>query len=124
MSALAAGAIINRFGIRRSAGAGLVLLALGALLTGLSPSFTLALICWAAAGAGAGTVFAAMYNALLAGGAKAPMARALSLFFGAFNGGGVARGFLCGPVASRRGLAAPPFLFARIAAALPILMIR
>src|SRR2546430_4747395 len=93
MSALAAGAIINRFGIRRSAGAGLVLLALGALLTGLSPSFTLALICWAAAGAGAGTVFAAMYNALLAGGAKARMARPLSLFYRRVNGGGGPRGF-------------------------------
>src|SRR2546430_3377062 len=76
MSDLAAGAIINRFGIRRSAGAGLVLLSLGALLTGLSPSFSLALICWAAAGAGAGTGFAAMDNALLAGRADGPVGRA------------------------------------------------
>jgi len=124
LSDLAAGAIINRFGIRRSAGSGLVLLALGALLTGLSPSFSLALICWAAAGAGAGTVFAAMYNALLAGVAKSRMARALSLFYGAFNGGVVAGGFLGGLVASRLGLAAPLFFLAGIAAALAIVMMR
>src|SRR5205823_12009111 len=104
--------------MRRSAGAGLVLLSLGALLTGLSPSFSLALICWAAAGAGAGTVFAAMYNALLAGVAKARMARALSLFYGAFNGGVVAGGFLGGLVASRLGLAAPRSFLAGLAAGL------
>jgi len=124
LSDLAAGAIINRFGIRRSAGSGLVLLALGALLTGLSPSFSIALICWAAAGAGAGTVFAAMYNALLAGVAKSRMARALSLFYGAFNGGVVAGGFLGGVIASRLGLAAPLFFLAGIAIILAAVMLR
>src|SRR2546430_3509823 len=123
MSALAAGATITRFGIRRSAGAGLVLLALGALLTGLSPSFSLALICWAAAGAGAGTVFAAMYNALLAGVAKARMARALSPFYRAFNGGVAAGRFLGGLGASRLGLAAPIFFFACIAAPLAFILL-
>ena len=124
LSDLAAGAIINRFGIRRSAGSGLVLLALGALLTGLSPSFSIALICWAAAGAGAGTVFAAMYNALLAGVVKSRMARALSLFYGAFNGGVVAGGFLGGVIASRLGLAAPLFFLAGIAIILAAVMLR
>src|SRR5207247_1152030 len=76
------------------------------------------------AGAGAGTVFAAMYNALLASVAKARMARALSLFYGAFNGGVVAGGFLGGLVASRLGLAAPLFFLAGIAGALAIVMMR
>lgn len=124
LSDLTAGAVINRFGVRRSAGSGLVLLALGALLTGLSPSFWLAVICWAAAGAGAGTVFAAMYNALLGGVAKSQMARALSLFYGAFNGGVVAGGFIGGLVASRLGLAAPLFCLAGIAGVLAIVMMR
>jgi len=123
LSDLTAGAVINRFGVRRSAGSGLVLLALGALLTGLSPSFSLALICWAAAGAGAGTVFAAMYNALLGAVAKSRMARALSLFYGAFNGGVVAGGFIGGLVASRLGLAAPLFCLAGIAGVLAIVMV-
>ena len=124
LSDLTAGAVVNRFGVRRSAGSGLVLLALGALLTGLSPSFSFALICWAAAGAGAGTVFAAMYNALLRGVAKSRMARALSLFYGAFNGGVVAGGFIGGLVASRLGLAAPLFCLAAIAGVLAIAMMR
>jgi MFS transporter, DHA1 family, multidrug resistance protein len=124
LSDLAAGAVINRFGVRRSAGSGLVLLALGALLTGLSSSFSLALIFWAAAGAGAGTVFAAMYNALIGGVAKSQMARALSLFYGAFNGGVVAGGFIGGLVASRLGLAAPLFCLAGIAGVLAVVMMR
>src|SRR2546430_13295169 len=41
MSALAAGAIINRFRVRPSAGLGLVLLPPGALATGLIPTFRL-----------------------------------------------------------------------------------
>lgn len=124
MSDLAAGAIVNRLGVRRSAGSGLLLLAVGALLTALSPTFWLAVICWALAGAGAGTVFAAMYNALLGGVAKSQMARALSLFYGAFNGGVVAGGFVGGLVASRLGLAAPLFCLAGIAAVLAIVMMR
>src|SRR5207248_3847571 len=63
MSDLAAGAIINRLGVRRSAGSGLVLLAFGALLTGLSQSFSPALLCWAAAGAAAGPGSSPRYNA-------------------------------------------------------------
>jgi len=124
LSDLAAGAIVNRLGVRRSAGSGLLLLAVGALLTGLSPSFWLAVICWASAGAGAGTVFAAMYNALIRGVDRSRMARALSLFYGAFNGGVVAGGFVGGVLASRLGLAAPLFCLAAIAGALAIVMLR
>ena len=124
LSDLVAGAIVNRFGVRRSARSGLLLLAVGALLTGLSPSFWVAVICWAAAGAGAGTVFAAMYNALIRGVDRSRMARALSLFYGAFNGGVVAGGFVGGVVASRLGLAAPLFFLAGIAGVLAIVMMR
>lgn len=124
MSDLTATAVVNRLGVRRAAGSGLLLLAVGALLTGLSPSFWVAVICWAAAGAGAGTVFAAMYNALIRGVDRSRMARALSLFYGAFNGGVVAGGFVGGLVASRLGLAAPLFFLAGIAAALAIVMMR
>ena len=124
MSDLAASAVVNRLGVRRSAGSGLILLAVGALLTGLSPSFWVAVICWASAGAGAGIVFAAMYNALIRGVDRSRMARALSLFYGAFNGGVVAGGFVGGLVASRLGLAAPLFFLAGIAGALAIVMMR
>ncbi|TMD41225.1 MAG: MFS transporter [Chloroflexi bacterium] len=124
MSDIAAGAVLRRLGVRRAAAAGLSLLAIGALLTGLSPSFPIALICWAGAGAGGGTVFAAMYNALILGVAKERMARALSLFYGAFNGGVVAGGFLGGVVAGRFGLNVPLFCLAAIAAGLAAVMLR
>ena len=124
MSDLAAGAVLRRLGVRVATGTGLLVLAGGAVLTGLSPNFGIALICWFAAGAGAGTVFAAMYNALIRGVAKERMARALSLFYGAFNGGVVAGGFLGGLVASRFGLAAPLFCLAAIAGGLAIVMLR
>jgi MFS family permease len=124
VSDLTAAAVLNRLGVRLSAVSGLLLLAGGAALTGLSRSFGVALLCWLAAGAGAGTVFAAMYNALIRGVTKDRMARALSLFYGAFNGGVVAGGFLGGVVASRFGLAAPLFCLAAIAAALALVMRR
>jgi MFS family permease len=112
---LAAGAVVDRLGVGSSAALGLVVLAAGALLTGLSPRFELALITWAAAGAGAAVVWAAMYNALIRSVPKARMARALSLFYGAFNGGLVAGGLLGGLIAGRLGLAAPLFFLAVIA---------
>ncbi len=124
MSDLAAGMVLRRLGIRRAAVAGLLLLATGALLTGISPSFPLALITWFVAGAGGGTVFAAMYNALIRGVAKERMARALSLFYGAFNSGVVAGGFLGGLVAGRFGLNVPLFCLAGVAVALAIVMAR
>src|SRR2546421_3381946 len=124
MSDLAAGPVLRRLGVRRAAVSGLVLLAIGALLTGFSPSFPIALICWAGAGAGGGTVFAAMYNALIRGVAKERMARALSIFYGAFNSGVVAGGFLGGVVAGRFGLNVPLFFLAVIAAGLAAVMLR
>lgn len=124
LSDLTAGAVLNRLGVRLSTASGLLLLAVGAVLTGISPRFTLAVICWAAAGGGAGTVFAAMYNALIRGVAKNRMARALSLFYGAFNSGVVAGGFLGGVVAGRFGFASPLFCLAGIAAVLAVVTLR
>jgi MFS family permease len=122
MSDLAAGPVLRRLGVRRAAVTGLCVLACGALLTGISPSFPLALITWFIAGAGGGTVFAAMYNALILGVAKERMARALSLFYGAFNSGVVAGGFLGGIVAGRFGLNVPLFCLAGVAVALAVAM--
>jgi MFS transporter, DHA1 family, multidrug resistance protein len=111
---LAAGAVVDRLGIASSTALGLLILAAGALLTGLSPSFALAIVFWAAAGAGAAIVWAAMYNGLIRSVPKARMARALGLFYGAFNGGLVAGGFLGGLIAGRWGLAAPLFCLAAL----------
>jgi DHA1 family multidrug resistance protein-like MFS transporter len=119
---LAAGPVLNRLGIGSSAAAGLLVLAAGAALTGLSRSFLLAVISWAMAGAGAAVVWAAMYNGLIRSVPKVRMARTLSLFYGAFNGGIVAGGFLGGLIAARLGLAAPFFLLAVIAVGLAVFM--
>jgi MFS family permease len=119
---LAAGPVLTRLGIGSSAAAGLLVLAAGAALTGLSRSFLLAVISWALAGAGAAVVWAAMYNGLIRSVPKVRMARTLSLFYGAFNGGIVAGGFLGGLIAARLGLAAPFFLLAVIAVGLAVYM--
>jgi len=115
---LTAGEVLDRLGIAAAAAVGLLALAVGALFTGLSPSFLLAVFCWAIAGAGAAIVWAAMYNALIRFVPRSRMARALSLFYGAFNGGIVAGGFLGGLIAGRLGLPAPLFFLAAIAAGL------
>lgn len=122
LSDVAAGFVLGRVGVRHAAVAGLLLLGVGALLTGISHSFPVALICWAAAGFGGGTVFAAMYNALILGVARERMARALSLFYGAFNTGVIAGGFLGGLVASQLGLNAPLFFLTAIAVILSLVM--
>ena len=119
---LAAGAVLDRLGVPSAAALGLLILAGGAVLTGLSPVFILAVLCWAAAGAGAAIVWAAMYNGLIRSVPKPRMARALGIFYGAFNGGIVAGGFLGGLIAARLGFGAPLFFLAAIAVALAVLM--
>jgi MFS family permease len=119
---LTAGAVLDRLGIAAAAAVGLLALAAGALFTGLSPSFPIAVFCWAIAGAGAAIVWAAMYNALIRSVPKRRMARALSLFYGAFNGGIVAGGFVGGLIAGHLGLPAPLFFLAAIAVGLAGLM--
>jgi DHA1 family multidrug resistance protein-like MFS transporter len=119
---LTAGVVLDRLGIAAAGAIGLLAVAAGALFTGLSPSFPIAVFCWAIAGAGAAIVWAAMYNALIRSVPKSRMARALSLFYGAFNGGIVAGGFLGGLIAGHLGLPAPLFFLAAIAAGLAGLM--
>jgi MFS family permease len=119
---LAAGTVLERLGIAAAAAVGLLAVAAGALFTGLSPTFPVAVFCWAVAGAGAAIVWAAMYNALIRFVPKSRMARALSLFYGAFNGGIVAGGFLGGLIAGRLGLPAPLFFLAAIALGLAGMM--
>jgi MFS transporter, DHA1 family, multidrug resistance protein len=109
---LAAGIVVDRWGERASGAAGLALTTAGALLTGLAPTFPLALAFWASAGAGSAVVFAAMYSYLLKVVPKERMGRTLSFFYGAFNGGVVAGALLGGVVASRFGLASPLFFMA------------
>src|SRR5207245_9741515 len=104
---LTAGVVLDRLGIAAAAAAGLLALSAGALFTGLSPSFPVAVFCWAIAGAGAAIVLAGVYNALIRFVPKSRMARALSLFYGAFNAGTAAARLLGCLVAGARGPPAP-----------------
>jgi MFS transporter, DHA1 family, multidrug resistance protein len=111
---IAAGAAVDRWGERSCAGAGLAAVALASLLTGLAPTFALAVVFWACAGVGSALVFAALYSHLLRVVPKPRMGRTLSIFYGSFNGGMVAGSFLAGVVASALGLAAPLFFSAGV----------
>jgi len=109
---LLAGVIVDRLGIASSTVVGLLVLGLGAALTGFSPGFPLAVVFWAGAGAGASVVWAAMYNGLIRYVPKPRMARAVGMFYGAFNSGIIAGGFLGGLLASRFGARSPLLVLA------------
>ncbi len=121
---LVAGLVVDRIGERRAAAAGLASLAVFALATGLAPSFPVAVACWAAAGVGSAVVFAALYSHLLRAVPGERMARTLSVFYGSFNAGVVAGGFLGGVLAHHLGLAAPLLFDAGLAALAAVLCLR
>lgn len=121
---LVAGLVVDRIGERRAAAAGLASLAVFALATGLAPSFPVAVACWAAAGVGSAVVFAALYSHLLRAVPGQRMARTLSVFYGSFNAGVVAGGFLGGVLAHHLGLAAPLLFDAGLAALAAVLCLR
>ena len=121
---LAAGPAVDRWGERLCAAAGLTVVAVSSLLTGLAPVFTLAVVFWACAGAGSALVFAALFSHLLRVVPKARMGRTLSVFYGAFNAGVVAGSFLAGVIAAGLGLAAPLFVSAGLAFAAAVLYLR
>lgn len=121
---LAAGLVVDRIGERRAAAVGLASLAVFALATGLAPSFPVAVACWAAAGVGSAVVFAALYSHLLRAVPGERMARTLSIFYGSFNAGVIAGGFLGGVLAHHLGLAAPLLFDAGLAALAAILCLR
>lgn len=104
---LVAGPIVDRFGERVTAVGGLMVIALGSALTGLAPSFEMAVVAWAAAGVGSAIALAALYTRVLRVVPTQQMARTLGIFYGAFNTGFVAGGAASGLVADRFGLAGP-----------------
>ncbi len=79
---------------------------------------------WAVGGAGSAVMFAAFYSYLLKAVPKERMARALGLFYGAFNGGMIAGGAVGGFVAHVAGLAAPLIAYAGVLALAAVLFLR
>jgi MFS family permease len=118
---LAAGRIVDRLGERVTAVIGLAAIGLGSALTGMAPSFAMAVIAWAVAGVGSAVALAALYTRLLRIVPSRQMARTLGIFYGAFNTGFVAGGAVSGLVADRFGLAGPLLLNAAVAAVAALL---
>jgi DHA1 family multidrug resistance protein-like MFS transporter len=105
------GPVVDRYGERATAAAGLAVLMVSSLLTGLAPSFALAVLFRAVGGAGSSAVFTAMYSYLLKVVPKQQMGRTLGLFYGALNIGIIAGGPLGGFIAHELGLASPLFFY-------------
>jgi MFS transporter, DHA1 family, multidrug resistance protein len=121
---LVAGPLVDRYGERLTGGVGIVLTAGSSLAAALAPSFAAAVAFWAAGGAGSAVMFAAFYSYLLKAVPRERMARALGLFYGAFNGGMIAGGAVGGYVAHVAGLEAPLVVYAGVLAAAAVLFFR
>jgi MFS family permease len=106
------GPVVDRLGERRSAAAGVAIVGISSVLTGLAPTFPLAVLSRAAGGAGSALLFTALTSYLLKVVPKDRMARTLGLFYGSFNVGVIAGGPLGGLIANRFGLASPLFFYA------------
>jgi MFS family permease len=121
---LAAGMIVDRIGERLAGAAGLALLCTFSTLTGLAPTFPLAVVFWGAVGASSAVVQAANFVHLIRVVPPALMARAFGLFYGAFNVGLAAGGFIGGFLAEHVGLASPLYANAALAALATVLYLR
>lgn len=113
---LMGGAIIDRKGERWTAIAGMTLLAVCAIATGLAPSYGVAIVFWGLAGIGSAVSSASMFTYIVKVAPPDRVGRVLAFFFGAFNTGVIAGGALGGVVAANFGLAAPLFVYATILA--------
>jgi DHA1 family multidrug resistance protein-like MFS transporter len=108
------GPIVDRYGERVVATAGLMFVGVSSVLTGLAPTFTLAVVFRGVGGAGSAVLFAALYSYLLKIVPKHRMARTLGVFYGSFNVGFIAGGPIGGVIAHLLGLASPLFFYAAL----------
>ena len=107
-----AGPIIDRYGERRSAIVGVLIVGVSAVMAGLAPTFLLAVLFRGAGGGGSAVFIASLYSYLLKVVPSERMARTLSVFYGSLNVGIIAGGPIGGLVAETLGLASPLILYA------------
>jgi DHA1 family multidrug resistance protein-like MFS transporter len=107
-----AGPLVDRWGERASMAIGVTVVGVSSLLTGLAPTYPLAVILRGSGGAGSALLFTAMVSYLLKTVPKARMGRTLGLFYGSFNLGLIAGAPLGGVIAEQLGLASPLFVYA------------
>lgn len=111
---LAAGPLVDRHGERTVAVTGMLVLATGAILTGVAPAYPLAVVAWAIGGVGSAVTFAAQYSYLLKVVPRSHVARTLGVFYGSFNAGLIAGGIVGGVIAARWGFRVPFYVYAAI----------
>ncbi|MDP8955741.1 MAG: MFS transporter [Actinomycetota bacterium] len=119
-----AGPIIDRYGERRSAIVGVLIVGVSALLAGLAPTFLLAVLFRGAGGGGSAVFLAALYSYLLKVVPSERMARTLSVFYGSLNVGIIAGGPIGGFVAQTFGLASPLILYSGLCLVSAVLYVR
>jgi DHA1 family multidrug resistance protein-like MFS transporter len=107
-----AGPLVDRWGERVSMATGVTMVGVSSLLTGLAPSYPLALAFRGAGGAGSALLFTALMSYLLKSVPKDRMGRTIGLFYGSFNVGLIAGAPVGGVIAERFGLASPLFFYA------------
>jgi MFS family permease len=107
-----AGPLVDRLGERVCAASGVTIVGVSSVLTGLAPSFPLAVAFRGAGGSGSALLFTALMSYLLKTVPKDRMGRTLGLFYGSFNLGLIAGAPIGGIIAERWGLASPLFFYA------------
>jgi DHA1 family multidrug resistance protein-like MFS transporter len=118
------GRIVDRFGERLSAMAGVLIVGVSAFLAGLPSSFRLVVLLRAAGGAGSSVFFSALYSYLLRVVPRDRMARTMSVFYGTLNVGIIAGGPIGGIVAHAFGLASPLFIYSGLCLGSGLLYLR
>jgi MFS transporter, DHA1 family, multidrug resistance protein len=106
------GPLVDRFGERASAATGVAIVGVSSLLTGLAPTYPLALVFRGAGGAGSALLFTALTSYLMKSVPKDRMGRTLGLYYGSFNLGLIAGAPFGGVIAEYFGLASPLFFYA------------
>jgi DHA1 family multidrug resistance protein-like MFS transporter len=104
---LGAGVVVDRVGERVAGATGLASMTAFAVLTGLAPSFAAAVVFWGAVGVSSAVTQTASYAFLLRVVPVAQMARTMGIFYGSFNVGLAAGGFVGGFIADHFGLESP-----------------
>jgi MFS transporter, DHA1 family, multidrug resistance protein len=118
------GPIVDRLGERITAALGLGIVSASSVLTGLAPTFTLAVVFRSLGGAGSAMLFTALTSYLLKVVPKDRMGRTLGLFYGSFNVGVIAGGPIGGLLGEHLGLASPLFFYAGLLVVSVVLFLR